>query len=72
MGHLCYSTSSTPEWSKKAIWYQIMVDRFYNGDSSIHTPNFISWDSPPDYFNNFGGDLPGIKQKIPYLKKLFH
>jgi hypothetical protein len=22
-----------PEWSKKAIWYQIFVERFYNGDS---------------------------------------
>jgi len=71
MGHLCYSTSSSPEWAKKAVWYQIMVDRFFNGNSSIHTPNLISWDSPPDYFNNFGGDLAGIKEKIPYLKNLF-
>jgi len=72
MGHLSYSTSSTPEWSKQVVWYQIMVDRFFNGDSSIHALNLISWDSPPDYFNNFGGDLAGIKQKIPYLKNLFH
>jgi Glycosidases len=71
MGHFCYSTASTPEWSKKAVWYQIMVDRFYNGDSTIHAPNLISWDSPPDYFNNFGGDLAGIQQKIPYLNDIF-
>ena len=23
-----------PEWAKKAIWYQIFVERFYNGDPS--------------------------------------
>ncbi|MFT5283517.1 MAG: cyclomaltodextrinase, partial [Yoonia sp.] len=21
-----------PQWSKEAIWYQIMVERFHNGD----------------------------------------
>ena len=71
MGHLYYSTLSTPQWARKAIWYQIMVDRFYNADNTLPTPNLISWDSPPDYFNNFGGDLKGIKEKIPYFKKLF-
>ena len=25
---------STPEWSKGAVMYQILVDRFYNGDTS--------------------------------------
>ena len=23
-----------PEWSKKAIWYQIFIERFYNGDTT--------------------------------------
>lgn len=66
-----YSTTSGPDWAQKAIWYQIMVDRFYNADSSINPSNLISWDSNPDYFNNFGGDLKGIIEKIPYLKTLF-
>ncbi len=70
MGFLTYSTVSTPQWAKKAVWYQIMTDRFYKADSSIKTPNLISWDSPPDYFNNFGGDLKGITQKISYFKEL--
>jgi len=26
--------STPPEWSKNAIWYQIMVERFHNGDTS--------------------------------------
>jgi len=70
-GHLCYSTCSTPKWAKNAVWYQIMADRFFNGNNAVHARNLISWDSPPDYFNSFGGDLAGIKQKIPYLKNLF-
>lgn len=70
MGLLTYSTVSTPDWAKKAVWYQIMVDRFYRGGLSQSVPNLISWDSPPDYFNNFGGDLKGITQKIGYFKNL--
>jgi len=68
---LSYSTVSTPEWAKKTIWYQIMTDRFHKGNKSVKTPNLIPWDAPPDYFNNFGGDLTGIKNKIPYLKNLY-
>lgn len=71
MGQLFYSTASTPDWARKTIWYQIMVDRFYNADQSINPTNLISWDSPPDYFNNFGGDLRGIIEKISYLKDFF-
>ena len=26
--------SSVPEWSREAIWYQIFVERFRNGDPS--------------------------------------
>lgn len=71
MGLLAYSTVSTPDWAKKVVWYQIFTDRFYREDTSRNVPNLISWDSPPDYFNNFGGDLKGIKDKIPYFKDLF-
>ena len=70
-GLLTYSTVCTPEWAKKAVWYQIMVDRFFRGDLSRNVPDLIDWDAPPDYFNNFGGDLQGIKEKIGYFKNLF-
>ena len=66
-----YSTVLTPKWSQKAIWYQIIPDRFFKGNKNIQTPYLISWDSVPDYFNSFGGDLKGIKEKIYYLKELF-
>ncbi|HNY07881.1 MAG TPA: hypothetical protein PKL64_07280, partial [Bacteroidales bacterium] len=26
------SFNQPPEWSKNVIWYQIFVERFYNGD----------------------------------------
>jgi len=28
------SLSSVPKWSKEAIWYQIFVERFRNGDTT--------------------------------------
>ncbi len=31
--------AKTPEWARHAIWYQVMLDRFRNGDpSSDHDP----------------------------------
>jgi glycosidase len=38
--------ANVPEWSKKVIWYQIFVERFYNGDTSNDpTPQNISTSS---------------------------
>ena len=39
------STFSTPDWAKNAIWYQIMVDRFRNGDTSNDPDNTRPWKS---------------------------
>jgi glycosidase len=33
----------TPEWTKHAIWYQIMVDRFRNGEKSNDPERTMSW-----------------------------
>lgn len=71
MSLMTYQTCSTPEWAKKAVWYQIMVDRFYKGDHSIETPSLIPWEAPPDHFNNFGGDLKGIQAKLDYFREFF-
>jgi len=35
-----------PEWSKRVIWYQIFVERFYNGDKS-NDPRPENIDIPP-------------------------
>ena len=75
----------TPEWAKGAVMYQILVDRFCNGDKSndpltneYHYINTYShhvedWDRPPadfDVCDFYGGDLQGVEQKLYYLKSL--
>jgi glycosidase len=35
----------TPDWARDAIWYQIMVDRFRNGDSATDPQPGRSWTS---------------------------
>ncbi|MBR1497619.1 MAG: alpha-glycosidase [Oscillospiraceae bacterium] len=75
----------TPDWAKGAVQYQIMPDRFRNGDPNTdvtdgeysyigdyvrHAP---SWDAPPvdgDYRHFYGGDLQGVMDKLDYLQSL--
>ncbi|MGB4437923.1 MAG: glycoside hydrolase family 13 protein [Sedimentibacter sp.] len=73
----------TPDWIKGGIIYHIFVDRFYktkilhkDGDIEIRA----DWGGIPHYLpdeageikNNdfFGGNLEGIKEKLPYLLEL--
>ena len=55
-----------PAWAKDMIWYQIFPDRFRS------SADMTSWNSNPitDRDTFFGGDLKGIQEAIPYLKKL--
>lgn len=73
-------------WLETAVFYQIFPDRFYNGDPTNdpqpheyeyrgHSPHTYPWGSPPPadaYFPTvfYGGDLPGISQKLAYLQTL--
>lgn len=76
---------STPSWAKGAVMYQILVDRFCNGDTSndVETNEYYyvgapvehvsQWDSIPanlDIGRFYGGDLEGVRQKFHYLKSL--
>ncbi|MDD6036081.1 MAG: glycoside hydrolase family 13 protein [Lachnospiraceae bacterium] len=75
----------TPDWAKGAVFYQIFVDRFYNGDSSNDvldneykyigegTVEVKDWNKYPDPMGVrefYGGDLLGIMKKLDYLKEL--
>jgi glycosidase len=78
----------TPEWARDAIWYQVMLDRFANGDPGNDPPRTRPWTSAWratsaweteggqsfwewSVFNrHYGGDLEGLRQRIPYLKSL--
>ncbi|MDA0802325.1 MAG: alpha-amylase family glycosyl hydrolase [Planctomycetota bacterium] len=35
----------TPDWAKDAVWYQVMVDRFRNGDTASDPPQASPWTS---------------------------
>ncbi len=74
-----------PEWSFGRIYYQIFVDRFYNGDYSndpvnkeyIYDGKPISkkeWNELPDHMNGhrefYGGDIKGVIDKTDYLLDL--
>ncbi len=75
----------TPDWAKGAVMYQIMVDRFYNGDKSndVVDNEYVyvgkkatqvkDWFKYPDadgIREFYGGDLQGVIQKLDYLKDL--
>ncbi len=59
-----------PKWASHQIFYQIFPDRFCNGDPKNDPLHKVTWNSEPENFNFFGGDLQGIINKIPYLKEL--
>src|SRR5258708_11167909 len=55
---------------KKQVIYQIITDRFFNGDTTNDNPSQSSglFDSTKTNWQLYwGGDLAGIKQKISYL-----
>lgn len=59
-----------PAWLAETIFYQIFPERFFNGDLSNDPSNKTPWGGKPELYNFFGGDLEGIRKKIPYLQDL--
>jgi len=56
---------------KKQIIYQIVTDRFFNGDTTNDNPSQSAglFDSTQtNWFAYWGGDLAGIQQKMSYIK----
>ena len=79
------SEFTTPDWLKGGIIYQIFPDRFYNSGAvkkDVPDDRFVcrDWAKIPEHRQNngicslgndyYGGDLEGIRQKLPYLKEL--
>lgn len=57
-----------PAWVRDTVWYQIFPDRFCRSKSSA---NQTPWrEGPVTNRERFGGDLPGICQKLDYLASL--
>jgi hypothetical protein len=62
---------STAQDFKKQVIYQIVTDRFYDGDTTNDNPAESPglFDSThPNWFAYWGGDLAGIQQQMSYLK----
>jgi len=61
-----------PGWVADTVWYQIMPDRFCNGNNSRKRMLQKNWEHREHItgFDFFGGDLRGIIQKLPYIKDL--
>lgn len=59
-----------PEWVKQAVFYQIMPERFANGDPSNDPDTVEPWGGKPTRLNFFGGDLKGVLDHLDYLSEL--
>lgn len=59
-----------PSWLQDAIFYQIFVERFFNGDVANSPTPLTPWEDDPTPKSFFGGDLRGIIEKLDYLEKL--
>lgn len=59
-----------PDWTKNAVVYQILPDRFCNGDTSNDPEYTQPWDTEPGGDSFYGGDLKGILEKLDYLEIL--
>ncbi len=74
-----------PAWSRGALQYQILTDRFRNGnpDNDVKDREYYyaqgyirkspSWNALPetdDYRCLYGGDLQGVMEKLDYLQSL--
>jgi len=58
------------KWAENSIVYQIMPDRFCNGDKNNDPKNVLKWGDKVTTTSMFGGDLQGIIDKLDYLEDL--
>ena len=72
------ATLAPPAWSREAVWYAIDVPRFHNGEHANDAEGTLPWTTewPPTADTArldrmaYGGDLPGLAARFPYLRDL--
>lgn len=74
-----FTRMSSPNWQDQVIYF-LMLDRFYNGDTSNDNQNIVDAEGnaynenepisgqPVSGYN--GGDFAGLKEKLQYIKDL--
>jgi glycosidase len=78
------ANNNVPTWAADAIWYQVFVSRFANGETSNDPPGTLPWTNEWEQFHpgepgtlrtqlldrRYGGDLQGLRDKLDYLADL--
>ncbi|WNS45020.1 alpha-glycosidase [Paenibacillus sp. MMS20-IR301] len=59
-----------PTWAKDAVFYQIMTERFANGNPLNDPEGTEAWGGKPELDNFFGGDLQGVLDHLDDLQEL--
>ncbi|MCJ8012502.1 alpha-glycosidase [Paenibacillus sp. KQZ6P-2] len=59
-----------PDWAKDAVFYQLLPERFANGDPSNDPDGTEPWGGQPKTDNFFGGDLQGVLDHLDDLVDL--
>lgn len=59
----CVDTFAPPDWSRDAVIYHILVDRFARGGGR-------PWNEVASIDEIYGGDLSGILERLDYLQQL--
>jgi len=59
-----------PGWVERGVLYHIFPDRFENGSKANDPAGVQPWNTPPTYFNRYGGDIAGVRQRMGHLKAL--
>ena len=63
--------NETPSWVNETVWYQIFPDRFCRGAEIKEEADVLPWRSGEvTNEERFGGDLNGIRERLPYLENL--
>ncbi|MDD4000490.1 MAG: glycoside hydrolase family 13 protein [Bacilli bacterium] len=57
-----------PKWAEGEIIYQVLIDRFYDGDPKNNPKDIKAPEELPDRNTYYGGDYAGLIEKMSYLK----